>query len=104
MIQLINTCERKIAALCHTFHVAKLEVFGSAAVEARFDEDRSDIDFLVEFLPGQSLGPWLGRYFAFKESLEDVLGRRVDLVMPGAMRNPYLIREVNKSRTLLYAA
>lgn len=104
MIQLINACERKIADLCDRYHVAKLEVFGSAAVEERFDETRSDIDFLVEFLPGRTLGPWLGGYFAFKESLEEVLGRRVDLVMSGAMRNPYLIREVNKSRTLVYAA
>lgn len=103
MISLIEDHREAIADLCRRFHVTRLEVFGSA-VEGDFDPTRSDVDFLVEFDPVQNLGPWLGMYFDLKSGLEKLLGRSVDLVMPGAMRNPYFIREVNRTRRLLYAS
>ena len=103
MIPLIEDNRAAIEALCRRFHVERLEVFGSAA-EGDFDPQRSDVDFLVEFRAGQDLGPWLSHYFEFKSDLERLLGRTVDLVMPKAMRNPYFIREVNRTRRVLYAA
>src|SRR5688572_3926195 len=92
-----------IRALCREFDVVRLEVFGSAAIDA-FDPDRSDVDFLVEYAPETDLGPWMKRYFDLKERLEETLHRSVDLVMVGALRNPYFIRSVNESRRVLYAA
>jgi len=83
--------------------VTRLEVFGSAA-DASFDEERSDVDFLVEFEPDADLGPWLSRYFELQRELENVVGRPVDLVMAGAPKNPYFIREVNRTRKTLYAS
>ena len=92
-----------IQALCREFGVARLDLFGSAASN-EFDPDHSDIDFLIEYLPDTDLGPWLVCFFALREQLEDLLGRPVDLVMAGGMRNPYFIRSVNENRRLLYAA
>ena len=92
-----------IQALCREFDVVRLEVFGSAAT-GDFDPARSDIDFLVEYAPETDLGPWMKRYFDLKDRLEQLLERPVDLVMVGALRNPYVIRSVNESRQLLYAA
>ena len=92
-----------IRALCQEYGVARLELFDSAATDA-FNPARSDIDFVVDYAPDTDLGPWQKRYFEFKERLETLLGRPVDLVMAGAMRNPYLIRSVNETRRLLYAA
>ena len=103
MIALIQQKRAPLADLCHRYHVSRLEVFGSAA-DGTFDPQRSDIDFLVEFLPDQYLGPWLAHYFDFQAALEKLLGRKVDLVMPSAMKNPYFIREVNRTRSPLYAA
>jgi len=103
MIELIVDKRSAIEQLCRQFNVSRLEVFGSA-VDGTFDPDRSDVDFLIEFHPGQDLGPWLAHYFDFKASLEDLLGRKVDLVMPKAMKSPYFIQEVNRTRQLLYAA
>lgn len=37
-----------MAELCQLFGVARLAVLGSAVTD-RFDPDRSDVDFLVEF-------------------------------------------------------
>ena len=92
-----------IRELCHEYHVAKLEIFGSAT-RADFDPDRSDIDMLVEFAPGTDLGPWMSRFFDLQGRLEVVLGRKVDLLMARALRNPYLIRSINEDRRVLYAA
>lgn len=103
MIPLIEEHRAAIAELCREYGVAKLEVFGSAATGA-FDPDSSDVDFIVEYPPDYEFGLWLTRYFDFKERLEDLLGRSVDLVMVGAMRNPYFIESANESRQLLYAA
>ena len=92
----------QIAELCRRHRVKRLELFGSAAT-AKFDPARSDLDFLVDFSP-EADAPWLGEYFELKKDLEALLGRPVDLVMPGAIRNPYFLRSVSATRTLVYAA
>ena len=93
----------ELTNLCRSFGVARLELFGSAAT-AEFDPGRSDIDLLLEFLPGQDLGPWLTQYFEFRARLETLLGRKVDLVLSATVTNPYFARELNRTRRLLYAA
>ena len=103
MIPLIIQTRAAIEQLCRRFNVARLELFGSAA-DGTFDPHRSDVDFLIEFHPDQDLGPWLAHYFDFKAELERLLERKVDLVMPKAMKSPYFIREANRTRQLLYAA
>jgi predicted nucleotidyltransferase len=103
MIPLLQDKIDDLARLCRDFGVARLEVFGSAAGPS-FDPARSDVDLLVEFRPGVDLGPWLTRYFDLREKLSRLLGRDVDLVMASALKNPYFIREVNRTRQLLYAA
>ena len=66
-----------VAALCRRFGVRRLEVFGSAARGADFDPRRSDADFLVSFVPPVKD---LSQFLDFKEALEALLGRTVDLV------------------------
>ena len=81
----------------------RLELFGSAARGA-FDPAHSDMDFLVEYAQETDLGPWLSRHFELRERLAAVMGRPVDLVMAGATRNPYVLRSIEASRRVLYAA
>ena len=91
-----------IVELCRRYGVRTLDVFGSATTD-EFDEARSDVDFLVEFdldTPGMTA---LGQYFGFKEEMERLLGRPVDLV-EGRLKNPYFRRSVQQSREPLYAA
>jgi len=64
----------------------------------------SDVDFLVEYPPDYEFGRWQTRYFEFQERLQELLGRPVDLVMTGAMRNRFFIESVNETRHILYAA
>ena len=81
----------------------RLEVFGSAARGADFDPARSDADFLVEFAPGSDM-PALRRFFGLAEDLEQLLGRHVDLVEPGAVRNPYLRASIDRVREVVYGS
>lgn len=98
----IESHRAEIDQLCVRFGVRRLELFGSAASGA-FDPAHSDIDFLVEFDADRPIGA-LEQYFGFKEALEALFGRAVDLVEQGASSNRYFLESVNKSRRLLYAA
>ena len=103
MNTIITQHREEILALCRTYGVRRLELFGSAATSA-FDPERSDIDFLVEYPPDYDFGPWLSRFQEFERSLTDVLGRNVDLVMTSALRNRWFDREAAKTRTMIYDA
>ena len=91
-----------ISAICQRYRIRRLDVFGSAARADDFDATNSDADFLVEFAPGVPVG--LDIFFGAKAELEKLLGRSVDLVEPGAIRNPFVIDSINRSREPLYAA
>lgn len=91
-----------LAKLCGEFHVRTLELFGSA-VGGAFDPDQSDLDFLVEFEP-LTPADYAAAFFGFKESLEVLFGRSIDLVVASAIRNPYFRQSVEQSNALLYAA
>lgn len=100
MHPLISQQQTEIASLCRRFGVRRLELFGSA-VTAEFEESRSDFDFLVEFDLGSQLTA-LDAYFGFKEGLEALLRHPVDLVMPSAIKNPYLRAEIDRQRQPVY--
>ena len=91
----------ELAELCRRHHVVRLSLFGSATRDD-FDPGRSDLDFLVDFAapPGQ----YADAFFGLLESLEQLFGRPVDLVVASAIRNPYFRQSVEQTRTLLYAA
>ena len=102
MIEPIDKHRTDLHELCRKYHVKSQELFGSA-VDGTWDADRSDLDFLVDFLPEASERSFWG-IFDLREELEDLFGRKVDLVMPSAVRNPYLQRAIDKQRKVLYAA
>jgi predicted nucleotidyltransferase len=93
----------EVRDLCRRFGVARLEVFGSAARGVDFDPAGSDADFLVEFDPTADIAP-LEQFFGLAQALELLLGRAVDLVERGAVRNPYVLAQINRARELVYAA
>ena len=92
----------EIAALCRRYHVRRLDLFGSAVTSA-FDPARSDVDLLVAYEPAHS-PPALADFLAFREALAALLGRRVDLAMETAIRNPYLRAAIEAGRVPLHGA
>jgi uncharacterized protein len=74
-----------------------------SALRDDFDADTSDVDLLIEFVPLPE-GGYADAYFGLREALEAPPGREVDLVADSALRNPYVTADVERTRTLLYAA
>ena len=103
MITSIEEKRPALVELCQRFGIRKLDLFGSACT-SDFNPSRSDLDFIVEFPPGYDFGPWLSRLSQFEQSLTQLFGRRVDLIMPSALRNPLFRREADKGRVTLYHA
>ncbi len=102
MHPLIAQHRNGISAICQRYRIRRLEVFGSAARAYDFEPASSDADFLVEFASDARTG--LTEFFGAKAELERLLGRGVDLVEPAALRNPYLLADINRHRELVYAA
>ncbi len=103
MIQLVEQNIEAVRQLCRRYRVKRLELFGSAAGGVGFDEEKSDLDFLVEFEPLKE-GEYADTYFGLLEAIKELFGRNVDLVMPGAVTNRYFLEAINNSREVLYAA
>jgi len=102
MIELVKQYRQALDTLCRKYHVSRLEVFGSA-VAGDFDEQSSDLDFLVEFLSLET-GRAADDYFGLLFDLQGLFGRPVDLVMTSAIKNPYFLQSINQNREVLYAA
>lgn len=102
MLPLVSNNLVPITELCHQHGVRSLCLIGSAT-DASFDPDRSDLDFLVEFAPHPP-GARADAYFNLRDGLKSLLNRPVDLVMVGAISNPYFAASVQASKIPLYAA
>jgi predicted nucleotidyltransferase len=90
----------KISGLCRKFGVVRLDVFGSAA-RSDFDPVSSDIDLVAYFARTSEPG-YADRYLDFAESLEALFGRKVDLLTPGAIRNPRLAETIKRESVPIY--
>ena len=99
----IEIAERKeeIAEICRHYRVSRLEVFGSAARGTDFDPKTSDADFLVDYHPPTMPGIF-DRHYGLEEDLSDTLGRKVDLLRIGTIRNRYLRQAIDRSREVVY--
>ena len=90
-----------VRAVCARHPVARLELFGSQAA-GRMRPD-SDVDLLVEFLPGSK--PGLLEMGALQDELEQEFGRKVDLLSRRAVeqsRNVYRRRSILARPVTLY--
>ena len=103
MIEAIEEHREDVRRLCEKFGVGRLDVFGSAVAEGRFDPATSDLDFLVEF---ERMDPvrHARSYFGLLAALRDLFCREVDLVEIRAVTNPYLLQSIDKGRRQIYAA
>lgn len=90
----------KLRELCKRCKVSSLYVFGS--INSASFNDESDIDFLIDFLPGISIEEYTDFYFMLKKELELLFNRRIDLVTKRSLSNPYFIESVDNTKRLLY--
>lgn len=82
-IEVLKDKKESILRLAARYGVERMRIFGSMARGQATAE--SDIDFLVAFKRGRTLLDLIG----FKQDLEGLLGRKVDVVSEGGV-SPYL--------------
>lgn len=98
-MMLIDNNIESLKRLCNIYNVDKMYLFGSA-LTSNFTE-KSDIDFLVKFKPIE-LSQYFENYIDFKENLQSLFGREVDLLEEQTLKNPILIKSINRSKELIY--
>lgn len=102
MTRLVTDRLDDLRKLCEKHAVRRLEVFGSAMGGA-FKPGTSDLDFLVQFSP-QNRHAHRKQYFGLWNDLRNLFGCEIDLLETHLIENPYLKAEVDRSRTVVYAA
>jgi predicted nucleotidyltransferase len=98
----MNIIERNIdrlIELCKNHKVSELYIFGSILTD-KFSE-KSDIDFLVQF-EKIDIREYFDNYMDFKENLEKLLDRQIDLLENQAIRNPVFRKVVDRDKKLVY--
>jgi predicted nucleotidyltransferase len=98
----MNLVEKNIDVLidlCKQHKVKELYIFGSI-LTPRFS-DSSDIDLLVQF-DNVDLLDYFDNYMDFKEKLETLLDRPVDLLENQAIRNPIFRQVLDRGKKLVY--
>jgi predicted nucleotidyltransferase len=90
-----------IISLLEEHKIKDAYLFGSAITD-RFDEKKSDVDLLVNFIDGLDPLEKGELLWSLRFSLEDKLNRPVDLITETSLKNPYLIEEVNEKKMKIY--
>jgi len=89
----------QINALCNAHSVASLLAFGSIVSDTLKAE--SDIDLIVDINSSDPIA-YSDNYFALKFQLEDILKRPVDLLEAKSIKNPFLKKQIDDTKVLIY--
>lgn len=94
IVEPLKDRREEILRIARSHGALRVRVFGSV-VRGEAEPD-SDVDMLVDLEPGRSLLDII----AIKQDLEDLLGRKVDVVTEAAV-SPYIREEVFKEAVSL---
>ena len=93
----------EIRARCREYGVLRPEMCGSALAQ-RFDPAAGNPEVLVACPPGHDPGLWMKPRVALHDTLAEMLGRPMDLVMIDAPCKTRFMETIREQRRLLYAA
>lgn len=99
MVLAIEIDRDRIAAFCRRWKITEFSFFGSV-LRDDFRPD-SGVDVLVEFVPGHVPG---FAFFNMQEELKGILGREVDVVTRGGLRNPFRRHDILTTKRVFYVA
>ena len=99
MIPLVQENLQSIQHILHKHYVKRAFVFGSACSE-NFNDD-SDVDIIVAFQK-RYFNNYVDNYLSLESELSALLHRNIDLIAEETIQNPYFIKSINKTKTLIY--
>lgn len=104
MVEVVKKNISSITETCKKMQVKSLYLFGSGTRDADFN-DKSDLDFVFSFIKNKEGFPSAGfDYFDLLFALEEILGKKVDLVAEEKIKNRFFYDQVKKERVKLYEA
>ena len=89
----------QIKKLCDINKVKSLFAFGSITTD--HFQPESDIDLVVDIDEKDPLS-YSDNYFNLKFHLEELLKRHIDLLEQKAIKNPYLKKQIDQTKVLIY--
>jgi len=92
--QILKKRRKQILAIADKYGAYNVRVFGS--VVRGEDDEKSDIDFLVQLEPRCGLFDWLH----LEEELEKLLGKRVDVIQEEAIKGAMRERALKEAMPL----
>jgi predicted nucleotidyltransferase len=101
MNKIITDKIQNLIELCTSYSVQTMYAFGSVCTD-KFN-DKSDIDFLVSF-QNLSIEQYTDNYFDLHYKLEALFQREIDLLTDKSLSNPYFIKSIEQTKSLIYAA
>ena len=104
MVQVVEQKLNEIINICREMEVESLYLVGSASRGVDFTTE-SDIDFLFTMKMNED-GLYLGKYdyFDFWFKLQEITGRKVDLIASYGIRNKYFLESITKDKLKIYEA
>jgi len=99
MTPLIQNNMNSIQHILHKYNVKRAFVFGSVCTD-NFN-DSSDVDIIVAFQK-RYFNNYVDNYLSLESELSALLHRNIDLIAEETIQNPYFIKSINKTKTLIY--
>jgi predicted nucleotidyltransferase len=96
----IKNNRKHLQEISQKYNVETLYLFGSAGSD-NFNKS-SDIDFLVNFSDKIDTLDYADNYFGLQKELEELFGRKVDLVIERSIDNPYLKESISRTKRKVY--
>lgn len=87
--------------LCHRYPVERLYLFGSILTDA-FDPQKSDVDVQVFFNRSGNPAKVGAVMWEFWDELENIFGRKVDMITDQPVKNPVFKTILERTRQLVY--
>ncbi len=104
MVEIVEKNLAEIIDTCKKMQVKHLYLFGSGSRENTFKSE-SDLDFLFQFINDSTGMPVSGfDYFDLLFKLEEITGKKVDLVAEERIRNKYFLKSISESKIKIYEA
>jgi predicted nucleotidyltransferase len=97
----VKKYKKKLTDLCrNNIAINKMYFFGSV-LSPKFNEEMSDIDILIEVtdISPEERGENL---ITLWDNLEVLFNRKVDLLTENSLSNPFLIKEIEQTKKLIY--
>lgn len=89
----------QIKILCNLYSVRALFAFGSITTDKY--QKNSDIDLVVDIDSSDPI-TYSDNYFSLKFQLEQLLNRKIDLLEQKAINNPFLKKQIDQTKVLVY--